>query len=144
MIFNKDSPYVQLKTYLDTYMGFHYLSFIKLYNNESEDVGVIEICKLHLNVLLAFATAKNEKIIRKFYQLRSVDFLVREIMLEFDIEHKREKFFEILPPGDTEPRRRSSASENSTQDNISHTTSDIEHPKGEQSSLPKITEKKKW
>eukprot|EP00736_Rhodelphis_marinus_P013655 Rmarinus@m.14128 len=42
-----------------------------------------ELCRMHLSVLMAFARNKNEEIIRKFYQLRVVDFLSQEIDLEF-------------------------------------------------------------
>jgi hypothetical protein len=66
------------------FWSFHYLSFIKLYNNYALDIPTLELCKLHLNILFAFANNKNEKIMLKFYQLKAMDFLVNEINLEHE------------------------------------------------------------
>jgi hypothetical protein len=54
-------------------------------------------------MLLTFAKAKNDKIALKFYQMRVMDFLVREIGLEYEVEQQREKYFIITEGGkDTE------------------------------------------
>ena len=42
-------------------------------------------CRLHLQILLVFAARKNALITRRFHQLRIMDFLIREIDLEFEM-----------------------------------------------------------
>lgn len=56
---------------------YHYLTFTKLYNNYGLDEPTLDLCKLHIKVLLAFAANRNHKIAMKFYQLRAMDFFVR-------------------------------------------------------------------
>jgi hypothetical protein len=42
-------------------------------------------CRLHLRILLVFAARKNALITRRFHQLHIMDFLIREIDLEFEM-----------------------------------------------------------
>ena len=72
------------QSYVDAYVTYAYLSFIKLYHNLYTDEDTLELIHLHLQLLLAFAKNKNVKIVMKFYQLRIMDFLVREINLEYE------------------------------------------------------------
>jgi hypothetical protein len=53
------------------------LSFIKLYNSESSSEQLIQLCRIHMNILLAFAQSKTDLISLKFYQLRTMNFLVK-------------------------------------------------------------------
>lgn len=87
----KRNPFVKRKQIIDTYIGFHYLSFVKLYNNGNFDPPTLELCKLHLAVLLAFATNKNDKVAMRFYQLKTMDFLVREVNLEYQSKVNQDK-----------------------------------------------------
>lgn len=40
---------------------------------------------------MSFSLSKNEKVMQKFYQLRAMDFLVREVNLEYEVKKKKEK-----------------------------------------------------
>ena len=88
---SKDALFVRKKVYLDTYISYHYLAFIKLYHSLSFDNNTLELCSLHLKVLLAFAYYKNEDITMKFYQLKTLDFLVREVNLEYEITQVKQR-----------------------------------------------------
>ena len=72
------------------YIRTHYLSFIRLYNKgmrssyPRESKMSTSLCKLHLQCLLSIATSRNEETSRNFYKLRCVEFLVREVDLEYD------------------------------------------------------------
>ena len=50
-----------------------------------------------LQILLCFAEHKTEKIKRKFYQLRIMDFLARQISLEYEIILKNAQYIEVQP-----------------------------------------------
>ena len=97
-----DSPYRASKVYYDAYISFHWRTFVKLYNSDRFDQASLDICCLHLRILLAFASTtlekdtKENKIAHKFYQLRTMDFLVREISLEYEVEFGRGKAFRIV------------------------------------------------
>ncbi|PRP83232.1 hypothetical protein PROFUN_09444 [Planoprotostelium fungivorum] len=88
----KKMPFLKKRIYVDSYIGLHYLSFIKLYNNYNLDAPTLQLCGLHLSALLSFATVYNQnKITLKFYQLRAMDFLVRELNLEYEARSKAER-----------------------------------------------------
>jgi len=67
----------------------HYLSFIKLYNKSGLDNKTQEIAnslaRHHIGCLLALASHRNEAISRDFFKMRCVEFLTREIDLEFKV-----------------------------------------------------------
>jgi hypothetical protein len=63
----------------------HWIQFVKLYHSFDTTETSIELCELHLKILLAFAAQKNEDVKMKFYQLRVVNFLVREVSLEYEV-----------------------------------------------------------
>ena len=69
--------------YADTYISYHYISFVKLYNTPLYDSNTLELCKLHMDILISFSTTKEPKVIQKFYQLRVMNFLAEEINLEY-------------------------------------------------------------
>ena len=82
----EDSMYIKSKSYIDYYISYAYLGFLKLYHNTQEDHSTLELINLHLQLLLTFSLNKNKNIILKFYQLRAVDFLVQQINLEYEIK----------------------------------------------------------
>lgn len=53
------------------------------------------LCKLHLKCLYTYARNRTPDITRKFYQFRILEFLTREIDLEYDIILRRERFIEL-------------------------------------------------
>lgn len=63
---------------------------MKLYSSYSLDVNTLELCKLHLRVLIAFTTHKTDDIELKFYQLRALEFLIRAVSLEFEMKSAHE------------------------------------------------------
>lgn len=89
--------------YIDSYITFHYLQFLKLYNNDSISPQTLVLCRQHLRILISFARSKNEAIKQKFYQLRVMHFLVHEVNLEYEapliaknlIETKKKKETEL-------------------------------------------------
>ena len=81
----KYSVYLTRRSYIDAYISYSYLNFIKLYHSVSQDENTLELIHLNLMLLITFAKNKNEKITMKFYQLRVMDFLVREVNLEYEI-----------------------------------------------------------
>ncbi|EGG14454.1 putative protein kinase [Cavenderia fasciculata] len=85
----KKNPYTKKKIYIDSY-----ISFIKLYNNYTVDPQTLTLCKLFLNILIAFSINKNDKISLKFYQLRTMDFMVREVNLEYEVKQNRNQLAE--------------------------------------------------
>jgi hypothetical protein len=48
----------------------HWISFVKLYHSFDFSDSSLELCDLHLKILLTFAMQKNEDVKMKFYQLR--------------------------------------------------------------------------
>ena len=81
----KDCIFLKNKSYIDSLISYAYLAFIKLYHSVHEDSDTFDLISLHLQLLLAFSSNKNEKIILKFYQLRVIDFLVGQVSLEYEI-----------------------------------------------------------
>ncbi len=77
------------------YIRTHYLNFIRLYNkgmrspDPQESKMATSLCKLHLQCLLTIATSRNEETSRNFFKLRCVEFLVREVDLEYDMSFSK-------------------------------------------------------
>lgn len=85
-------PYLHEKRVVDFYIRFHYLAFVKLYVPYAPERGAHgdpRECTLHLKVLRAFAGNKNSLVKRRFHQLRIMDFLIREIDLEFEVRRRQ-------------------------------------------------------
>jgi hypothetical protein len=82
-------PFLFIDEYPHSYIRYHYLNFIQLYINQDHDENTIKMCTLHLEVLKSFASNKNPIVSKKFFQLRIVWFLAKEIELEF--VHPEEK-----------------------------------------------------
>lgn len=53
------------------------------------------LCKLHLRCLFAYARNRTPDVTRKFFQFRIIEFLTREISLEYDITLRRERFIAL-------------------------------------------------
>lgn len=106
------------------YIRMHYLSFLKLYTsnnvktnediplvtktvaqsatfsiNETEKIQNVKnsslLCKFHIKCLFAIARCRSPDITRKFYQFRIIEFLTREIDLEYDICQRRNRFLQV-------------------------------------------------
>jgi len=90
-----ESPFFQ-DTYIDSYIGFHYQNFLRSYHSYSFDSETLVLCRKHLKILISFASQKNEKIKQKFYQLRVMDWLNREINLEYEVKILRKNYEESL------------------------------------------------
>ncbi|KAG2387299.1 hypothetical protein C9374_001631 [Naegleria lovaniensis] len=82
-------PFLRIESYVNTYIRYHYLNFVRLYIEEAYDDITLEACKLHLNVLIAFSMNKTTQIINRFFTMKVVRFLSREINLEHKIHEKR-------------------------------------------------------
>ena len=105
------------------YIRMHYISFLKLYSNnqpfsKKEDYKLnattgksgsslespqpsaylkscLLLSKIHLKALFAYARNRTPDVTRKFFQFRILEFLTREIDLEYDITLRREKFIRM-------------------------------------------------
>ena len=53
------------------------------------------LCKMHLKCLFAYARNRTPDVTRKFFQFRIIEFLTREIDLEFDIKNSIELFKKV-------------------------------------------------
>jgi protein-tyrosine phosphatase len=84
----QNTTFIKNKAYIDAYVSYAYLGFIKLYHSLYFDPETLELIVLHLKLLLAFSMNKTEHIILKFYQLRVMDFLVGTITLEYEITQR--------------------------------------------------------
>jgi len=89
MFSHKGNPFVRLKIYIETFISEHYLMFLKQYNAPLMHQDILTLCDLHLQILFAFSQTKEDRVKRKFYQLRTIDFLVRQISLEYEIILKK-------------------------------------------------------
>eukprot|EP01105_Mastigella_eilhardi_P019982 TRINITY_DN4728_c0_g1_i4.p1 TRINITY_DN4728_c0_g1~~TRINITY_DN4728_c0_g1_i4.p1 ORF type:complete len:1345 (-),score=379.66 TRINITY_DN4728_c0_g1_i4:118-4152(-) len=87
----KKSPFMK-KGYVETYLSFFYLSFIKIYHNNVRDKATLDLCTAYLRVVLSFALNKNNKVCMQFFQLRVMDFLTYELSLEYELQFEPEKF----------------------------------------------------
>jgi len=82
------------------YIRTFYISFIRLYNkgmksvNKSEQENSVELCKGFMRCLIAIAKNRNDDTSRNFYKLRCVEFLTREIDLEYDISSTGKPVYE--------------------------------------------------
>lgn len=79
----KKNPFVSKKLYIDEYIGLCYLQFIKFYCSYALDTPTLDLSYRHLKILIDFAAQMNEKIKMRFFQLHTMDFLVREVIFLF-------------------------------------------------------------
>ena len=107
------------------YIRMHYISFLKLYTyNKPHDVdnkpslnataglhvsqssgfetsrsvyskSCLVLCKMHLKCLFAYARNRTPDVTRKYFQFRIIEFLTREIDLEYDITLSIERFKQV-------------------------------------------------
>lgn len=54
----KGNPFVRKKSYVDAYVSYFYIRFIKLYQNYVLDPPTLELCQLYLRLLLSFSMCK--------------------------------------------------------------------------------------
>jgi hypothetical protein len=59
-----------------------------VYNDQNNLQVIINLCKLHLQCLLSLAKNRNFDVTNKFFQLRLVDFMVKELDLEHEATQK--------------------------------------------------------
>merc|ERR1712000_583453 len=78
----KKSVYIESKEYIDSYISYAYLNFLKLYHNTQEDDQTLELIHLLLQLLIEIARNKNNNVTMKFYQLRAMNFFVHQINLQ--------------------------------------------------------------
>ncbi|KAK9811788.1 hypothetical protein WJX72_010021 [[Myrmecia] bisecta] len=77
------NPFLDVKRISDHYIHIHFLHFAKLYHTQGRrEAPTPPLCLAHLGVLRAIAGCKGADVRRRFYQLRIMDFLVRELSLE--------------------------------------------------------------
>jgi len=110
---DKDSPLLTDAS-VDSYIGFHYLHFLRLYHNYSIDEETLVLCRKHLRILTDFAMQKNEKIKQKFYQLKVMDFMTREINLEYEVKIMCRNFLDEQTRQKEEEERKLQPGDNST------------------------------
>jgi hypothetical protein len=78
-------PAVEDKRTVDFYVHYHFLAFVKLYHSPAQrGTAHLALARAHLAVLAALAVHKGSAVVRRFFQLRIADFLVRELSLEFE------------------------------------------------------------
>eukprot|EP00127_Corallochytrium_limacisporum_P003462 Clim_evm90s149 gene=Clim_evmTU90s149 len=51
-----NSPFMETSNYVDAYITFHYVNFVKLYHSDSWTEDCYRLCVAHLRVLISFAT----------------------------------------------------------------------------------------
>eukprot|EP00727_Mastigamoeba_balamuthi_P012987 m51a1_g8310 putative protein kinase (2055) ;mRNA; f:75379-83383 len=61
VISSKMSPFVRKKSYIETYLSLSYVAFAKLYHSNVCDPETMELCNLHMSVLLGFASNRCTK-----------------------------------------------------------------------------------
>lgn len=76
-------PLVADKRLVDFYVHYHFLNFVKLYHT-MRGAHHLALARGHLAVLAALSGHKGGHMVRRFFQLRVCDFLVRELSLEFE------------------------------------------------------------
>jgi len=84
-------PFMHIESYVSTYIRYHYLNFVKLYISPATDPQTLEACTLHLNVLIAFSINKTPVTTDRFFRMKVVRFLAREVSLEHEIDEKFKK-----------------------------------------------------
>eukprot|EP00928_Gymnodinium_smaydae_P037382 TRINITY_DN2595_c0_g1_i1.p1 TRINITY_DN2595_c0_g1~~TRINITY_DN2595_c0_g1_i1.p1 ORF type:complete len:3301 (-),score=452.63 TRINITY_DN2595_c0_g1_i1:143-9151(-) len=93
-----DTVYIREAFVVEYYIRRHFINFVWLYNNRSvegvSDAQVLQLCTLHLDTLLAFASLrKGHELLRGvFHRLSVLDFLAGEIDLEHETTQMRERF----------------------------------------------------
>lgn len=55
----RGNPFVRKKSYVDSYVSYFYIRFIKLYHFYVFDPPTVELCQLYLRLLLAFSVCKH-------------------------------------------------------------------------------------
>ena len=78
------SPFIADKSIADHYVRFHFIQFLKLYHNPHRDHQAPFLCRQHIGVLLALAGSAPPHLRHRFQRLSVVDFIVRELSLEFE------------------------------------------------------------
>ncbi|KAH3742472.1 protein kinase [Pelomyxa schiedti] len=99
-VFQVPQSLYRKKRYVETYISFLYLTFIKLYQNPAKDSTTLEICNMYIRAMLAFTVNTNEKCSQQFFNMKVMDFLVREISLEYQEKYEWDK---LLHPAGTKP-----------------------------------------
>lgn len=84
-------PFMHIESYVSTYLRYHYLNFVKLYISPATDPQTLEACTLHLNVLIAFSINKTPATTDRFFRMKVVRFLAREVSLEHEIDDRFKK-----------------------------------------------------
>lgn len=107
------------------YIRMHYISFLKLYTfnkprsaaekptlnattglhfsqsssksapSTKYSKACLILCKMHLKCLFAYARSRTPDVTRKFFQFRIIEFLTREIDLEYDVTSSIERFKQV-------------------------------------------------
>ncbi|CAL8469507.1 g9048 [Coccomyxa elongata] len=78
------NPFLGSKHTVDQVVHLHFLHFAKLFHSRSLSETNNTMCRRHLEVLRAMARSKAPAVRRRFYQLRVMDLLVRELSLEYE------------------------------------------------------------
>lgn len=88
----KKNPFIHKLEYIEGYINFFYLQFIKFYNSYALDPVLMDLSRAYLKILTDFAVQKKKKTRMKFLQLKVMDFLTHEVNLEYEVKIKRKKF----------------------------------------------------
>ncbi len=88
----KKNPFIHKIEYIEGYINFFYLQFIKFYNSYALDPVLMDLSRAYLKILTDFAVQKKKKTRMKFLQLKVMDFLTHEVNLEYEVKIKRKKF----------------------------------------------------
>jgi len=88
----KKNPFIHRIEYIEGYINFFYLQFIKFYNSYALDPVLMDLSRAYLKILTDFAVQKKKKTRMKFLQLKVMDFLTHEVNLEYEVKIKRKKF----------------------------------------------------
>ncbi|BDA44756.1 probable serine/threonine-protein kinase par-1 at C-terminar half [Coccomyxa sp. Obi] len=98
------NPFLGSKHTVDQAVHLHFLHFAKLFHSRSLGETTSTMCRLHLEVLRAMARSQAPAVRRRFYQLRVMDLLVRELSLEYEAAQQGR-----LPPAAARPPSATSA-----------------------------------
>lgn len=95
----------------DYFVRFHFTQFLKLYHNPDRDHQATFLCRKHMATLLVLAQAGGDAgphVRHRFLQLSVVDFFVRELALEFEVNqpgvatmHRSDSSFSDVGPVST-------------------------------------------
>jgi len=123
--------------YLDSYISSHYRQFLSLYHNYSLDEETLVLCRKHLDILIDFAAQKNEAVRQKFYQLKVMDFMTREINLEYEVKIIRQNYIDSIKK-QKEEEEKARLAEEKKQHEINNPPK-VKSPKGsKKSKLPRL------